>query len=1080
MKYLILSLLLVLGMHTLSADEARILRYPNASKTHVTFTHGADIYVAPIAGGLARRVTSSEGREWTPRFSPDGMTIAFSAEYDGNREIYTIPSMGGTAKRVTYSMDIPGASERMGPSKLIMQWANGGKDILFRSREESWNLMVGNLFLINENGGMTRDMGVPRAGFASFSPDEKKMAYNRIFREFRTWKRYRGGQADDIWIYDFKSKSLENVTNNPAQDIIPIWMGNKIFYVSDRDFTANLFVYDLKTKQTRKVTDFKKYDVKFPSKGSGGIAFENGGLLYVLNPETEKYVQVKIEIAEDFAEARSKIVKVGKKITNYEIGRDGKRALFGARGDIFTVPAKKGKTRNLTNTNGIHERSSVWSPDGKWIAFISDETGEDEIYLMKPDGTKKTQLTDNAESYRFELRWSPDSKKLLSSDKSMKLYIIDVESKKRTDIVRSRYWEIRDYKWSPDSKWVAYSEATENEMTGVYLYSLDKEESYLVSDEFYNAQRPEFAADGKYLFFVSGRSFNPTLGNFELSYVYNDINKIYGVTLQDTLSSPFAFVSDEVEVVEDKKDKKKSKKDKKDKEENTDIIVDVENIKSRAFELPLPAGNYWHMTSVGNKLYYGKGIRGSKSGIFVYDFDKKEEEKVGSFTGYEISADGKKILFKQGGDYYISNLKTNIKPGKGKLDLSNMKKDLDHRQEWAQVFWEVWRQMHYFFYDPEMHGYDWKAIGDKYAEMLPNVVHRDDLTYILSEMISELNIGHAYVGGGEMPSVDKVSIGMLGVDFEDEKENGFFKIKKIYNGKTWDKKTRSPFEELGLDVREGDYIIEIDGVSMKDLTNPYEALIDKSGKFVNIKVNRKASDKDAKSYEVKTIRSEKNLRYYDWVETNRKKVEEATDGRIGYVHIPNMMQEGLNEFVKYFYPQIRKEGLIIDDRYNGGGFVSPMIIERLRRELAMVTHARNMQEMTTKPNAVFTGPMVCLVNEISASDGDIFPYQFKLYKLGTVIGKRTWGGIIGIRGSLPIVDGGYLLKPEFGNMGANGEWVVEGVGVSPDIEVDNDPAKEYAGEDEQLNKAIEVVLEDIKTNKKTQIPELPPFPNKNK
>lgn len=1076
MRYLLLSLLFIISINTLSAEEARILRYPNASKEHVTFTHAGDIYVAPIAGGLARRITSSEGREWTPRFSPDGRTIAFSAEYDGNREIYTIPAMGGSPERVTYSMDIPGASERMGPSKLIMQWTSNGQDILFRSREESWNLMVGNLFLIDKNGGMTRDLGVPRAGFGTLSPDEKKMAYNRVFREFRTWKRYRGGQADDIWIYDFNTKTIENITNNPAQDIIPIWMGNKIFFVSDRDFTANLFVYDLSTKETRKVTDFKTFDVKFPSKGEGGIAFENGGYLYILNPETEKYQKVTIEIAEDFADAREKIVDVSDKISNYEIGRDGNRALFGARGDIFTVPAEKGKTYNLTNTSGIHERSSVWSPDGKWIALVSDESGEDEIYIMKPDGTDKKQLTDDAESYRFELRWSPDSKKLLASDKAMKLYYIDIDSKKRTDIAYSRYWEIRDYRWSPDSKWVVYSEATENEMTGVYVYSLDKGKSYLVSDEFFNASQATFSSDGKYLFFVSGRSFNPTLGNFELSYVYNDLNKIYGVTLQDTLHSPFGFEDDEVEVVEEN-DKKKKKK--KDDSEDSGITVDIENIKERVFELPLRNGNYWQLTSVGNKLYYCKSV-GETRGTFVFDFDKKEEDKVGDFTGYEISADEKKILFRQGKNYYISNLKNNIKPGDGKLNLGNMKKDLDRREEWSQIFWEVWRQMNYFFYDPGMHGYNWKEIGENYSKMLPHVQHRDDLTYVLSEMISELNVGHAYVGGGEMPSVDAVKIGLLGVDFEDKKENGFFKIKKIYNGHSWDKSTRSPFEDLGVNVREGDYIIEIDGVSMKELDNPYEALIDKADKFINIKVNSKPSESGAKSYDIKTIGSEKNLRYHDWVETNRMKVEKATNGKIGYVHIPNMMQEGLNEFVKYFYPQIRKEGIIIDDRYNGGGFVSPMIIERLRRELSMVTHARNMRELFTKPNAVFTGPMVCLINEISASDGDIFPYQFKLYGLGPVIGKRTWGGIIGIRGSLPIVDGGYLYKPEFGNMAAHGEWVVEGEGVSPDIEVDNDPAKEYAGEDEQLDKAIEVVLEELKTNKKQQIPELPEFPNKNK
>ncbi len=1065
------------------AEEARILRYPNASKTHIAFTHGGDVYVVPIEGGLARKVTNSEGIEMFPRFSVDGTKLAFTAEYDGNREIYVMPALGGKPERITYSMDVGELPDRMGPDKIIMQWTKDG-DILFRSRQSSWHSWVGQLYLANEKGGLPKMLDLPKSGFASLSPDGSKLAYNRIFREFRTWKRYRGGQADDIWIYDFKTKELKNITNNPAQDIIPMWSGNKIYYLSDRNWVMNLYVYDTQSGETKQLTDYKKYDVKFPSLGSDYIAYENGGYVYLLDLKNDESHKVNIEIDEDYVGARPKLVDASKRITNVDISPDGLQGLFVARGNIFTVPAKDGKTKALTISSGAHDREATWSPDGKWIAFVSDMSGEDEVYIIKPDGSELTQLTKDAKSYRFGLMWSPDSKKLLNSDKLMRLYMIDIDSKTVKDIAKSPAWEITDFSWSPDSKWVAFTNLDEGFSSYISLYSLQSGETRTVTDRFFNCNSPVFSSDGKFLYFVSDRTFNPRINQVEWNFYYSNMSKIYGITLEKTTESPFAFKDikreekkDENAEKTDKKDEKKDSKkdkDKKDEKKEIDIKIDFDDITSRIFELPVPTGYYAGLVSIGDKLYYS-----FNSNFYEFDFEKREAKKAGDFGSYAISADKKNIIFKDKGDWQIAKISSDIKQG-DKLDLSDVKFWLNPREEWMQVFNESWRQMKYFFYDPNMHGYDWNEIGNKYREMVPFVTHRADLTYLIGEMIAELNIGHAYTGGGDMPKVESLPIGLLGADIQYDESAKKYKITKIYEGRNWEDDRRSPLTEPGINISEGDYIIEIDGQAITKENHPYKALVGKANKYVALKVNSKPDAKGAKEFEVKTIANESGLRYFNWVENNRRKVDSATNGRVAYVHVPDMMPDnGLNEFVKYFYPQSRKEALIIDDRYNGGGNVSPMIIERLRRILTVAKHARNQEIVSTNPDAVITGPMVCLINELSASDGDLFPYQFHQMNLGKLIGKRSWGGVIGIRGSLPFLDGSYLYKPEFANFGADGTWILEGHGMDPDIEVDNLPAQELKGIDQQLDKAIEVILQELKTNKKPTVPNIPKFPNKN-
>lgn len=1060
----------------LFSQEARILRYPNSSDTQITFVHAGDVYVVPIAGGLARKITSHNGLEMYPRFSPDGKNIAFSAEYDGNREIYKINAKGGSPERLTYSMDVGSLPERMGPDKIIMQWRDNN-DLLFRSRSDHWHAWSGNLFTLNADkaGILPTELETGRSGYGYLSPDGNKIAYNRVFREYRTWKRYRGGQADDIWVYDFKSKILENITNNPAQDVIPMWYGNKIYFISDRSETMNLFVYDINSKQTTQVTNFTDYDVKFPSLGKKHIAFENGGYVYLLDLTNDKYEKVTIQINEDFPDARTSIISVTDKISAATLSPDGKRVGFIGRGDLFSVAADKGLTYQFTKTSGSHEREATWSPDGKWIAYISDKSGEDEIYLMSADGKEEKQLTNDAQSYRYAMKWSPDSKKILTSDKSLRLFYIDIDTKKTTVITKSEVWELRDYSWSPDSKWVTFTDYLTRNWPVVNIYNLATKKNVSITSEFFQSYSPVFTPGGKYLLFVSDRTFNADIGNFEWNFHYNNLAKIYGVTLQKDLESPFK-PTDVMANEEAKKDDKKDDK-KEDSKDNADITIDFDGIQNRIFEVPVEAGNYFSLhPTKDHKLYYVKMTASSKAKTYFYDFVEKEEKELGDFSSWDITPDAKNIIIAKGGNYYVEKLSSSVTP-KNQVNTSEMKTTLNRREEWAQVYHEGWRQMKYFFYDPSMHGVDWDYIKTKYSQMLPNVNHRADLTYIMGEMIGELNIGHAYVGGGDVPKTENVGIGLLGAEYTFA--DGGYKIENIFEGRNWEEKTRSPLTEPGLGISKGDYIYQIDDVELTETISPYVALVGKNNKVVRIKVGKSKATATEKL--VKTISNEAGLRYFNWVQDNLRKVDAATNGKIGYIHIPDMgVGNGLNEFVKYFYPQTNKEGLIIDDRFNGGGNVSPMIIERLKREIQVVTQLRNASDISGKPNGTMNGPVVCLINELSASDGDLFPYQFKQENLGTLIGKRSWGGVIGIRGSLPFLDGGYMMKPEFANLGANGEWILEGTGQTPDIEVDNHPDRELRGIDDQLNKAIEVILEQAKSPKKNQLPKTPPFPNKSK
>lgn len=1076
-KYLIL-FLSILSFAALS-QETKLLRFPTIHGDQVCFTYAGDLYTVSKEGGVARKLTSDEGFEMFAKYSPDGSQIAFTGQLDGNTEVYVIPSKGGTPKRITFTATLgrDDVSDRMGPNNIVMTWKDN-ENIVFRSRKKTFNSFKGSLFIVSTDGTPEKQLPFSYGGFCSYSPDGEKIAYNQVFREFRTWKYYQGGMADDIRIYDFNTEESINITNNVHQDIFPMWHGNKVYYISDRDRIMNLFVYDIDTKETQKLTNYDRYDIKFPSLGDKGIIYENGGELHFYDFTSAEVSSISVSINNDFPESRASFKNASKSINSWAVSPDGNRAVFGARGDVFTVPAKNGIVRNLTESNGIHDRNVEWSPKGKYISYISDVTGEDEIYIMNQNGKEEPiQLTKESDTYKFNPIWSPDGKYLLWGDKKLRLNIINIESRKVQQIAQAKAWEIRDYTWSPDSKWIAYTLPENNTVNKIKVYNLNTKETHQMTDEWYNANSPSFSSDGKYLFFISGRTFNPIYSRTEWNHAYQDMDKVYFITLQKETPNPFAPKNQEVEIKDEEK-KQEEDEEKNEEEESTAVEIDFDGIYDRVISLPVDVSNYFNVNAIDNSVYFAEYDRkASKVKLHLYDLKSQDDNVIGSSGSYIISADKKHMFISEKGKYAIISLpKSKIKV-KDYLPTKKMKVWVDPQKEWDQIFHEAWRQMRDFFYDENMHGVDWEDINKKYEPLVQYVNNRKDLTYIMGEMIGELSVGHAYINGGDVTKPERIKMGLLGAQLARD-DNGYYQVKKILDGQNWDKAVRSPLSEVGVNISEGDYIVAINGKDVSTVNNIYELLLGKANIEVILSINSKASLDGAHNEIIKPIANESKLYYYNWVQNNIKKVNEATDGQVGYIHIPDMGAGGLNEFVKYFYPQLNKKALIIDDRGNGGGNVSPMIIERLNRELTMYGSARNTG-ITTKPAQMMLGPKVLLLDQYSASDGDLFPYQFKKLGIGKTIGVRSWGGVVGIRGSLPFIDGADLRKPEFAPFDTEGKkWIIEGYGVDPDIELRNDPAKEFKGIDQQLNKAIEVILEDLANYPKQ--PEMPAKPDKSK
>ena len=1105
-------------------DTTRLLRFPTTNGQQIVFCYAGELYTVGKEGGVARRLSSGPGYTSFPHFSTDGAKLAFTSQYDGNTEVYVMPGEGGTPKRLTTSATLgrDDISDRMGPNNLVMTWENTKPLIVFRSRMKSFNDFIGQLFTVGLDAELPQQLPVPRGGFVSFSPDDSKMAFNRVFREFRTWKHYRGGMADDIWIYDFKTGATENLTNNPAQDICPMWgPDNRVYFISDRDGRMNLFSIDLASKETKQLTNFKDFDIKFPSIGKDSIVFEQAGYIWRYDLGTGQAAPVPIQVREDFASGRSAFVDASKHTQSVNLAPDGERAIVVARGDLFSVPAQEGSARNLSKTSNAHERDAVWSPDGKWIAYNSDATGENELYVRSQDGKgQPQQITSGADTYYYRPVWSPDSKKLLWSDRLQRLRYVDAASKTVTQVDQDKDGEIQSYDWSPDSQWIAWARPEPNDLPRVYLFSTADKKPVAVTDEWYASSNVRFSDDGKYLLFSSARDFKPIFGDEEFANIYRDMQRIYLITLAKETESPLAPRSDEVGNAEKKRAKQKEKEaeekkpeekkpsppnQKSDKEVKPKkpvvVKVDLDGLHERIAAVETTPGDYRDLRLIGDRIFYLRRTVGDETGeeeedpfqnpgdrkshLCAYSLEDRKENVLGDVNGYQISADGKKMLVKIKKDYAIIDLPKDKletkdeKTGKDyKLKLEGLDMQLDRHAEWNQIYFEAWRQMRDFFFSPTMNGIDWKAMRDKYAALVPFVNHRNDLTYLLGELIGELNNGHTYVGGGERPDTPRIKLGLLGAELSRDPTTHAYRIDRILPGENWDKHTRSPLTAIGLNIKPGDYILAINGTPASALPNLYDALIGTADKQVLLTVNSKPTPDGARDVTVVPTADEGPLYYLDWVQKNIDYVGKKTGGEVGYLHIPDMGRPGLNEFTKLYFPQIRRKALIVDVRGNGGGFVSPLVIERLRRVAVMIGMARNTAPRPD-PIDAFLGPMVTLINEFSASDGDIFPYRFKTLGLGKLIGKRTWGGVIGIREPLPLVDGGQFFKPEFAPYSKDGkEWIIEGHGVDPDIVVDNDPGKEFRGEDQQLDRAIQEIEEELKT-KRYDIPPAPPYPNRN-
>jgi len=1114
-RFLVLILIMVAPL-AVAADmpEGRLMRFADIYKDKIVFSSGGDLWLVASSGGVARRITTDPGLELFPKFSPDGKWIAFTGQYDGNFNVYVMPAEGGEPKQLTFEPDVTSVPERMGPNNQVINWMPDGQHILFLSRRDTFNDWFGRLFTVSVDGGLPARLPIDKGGLTSFSPDGNKIAYNRIFRNFRTWKRYTGGMAQDIAIYDFQNKTYERITDYPGTDTYPMWHGDTIYFGSDRgpERRINIYSYSLKTKQTRQLTDFKDYDVDWPSLGPDAIVFSNGGYLYTFDLKSQKAKKLTVYLPGDRGLARPHWANVARNVTDFNISPEGNRAVLTARGDIFTVPAKDGSIRNLTQTPGIREKYATWSPDSKWIAYLSDRSGEDEIYITPPDGMgKEIRITNDGKMTRMPPRWSPDSKKLLFADKDLHLFYVDIEQKTPVLIDQGKYFDLTEYVWSPDSKWVAYTKQEENNFNTILLYSLADKKITPVTTSFNNSSSPTFDPAGKYLFFVSQRDYNEVLGVYDFEFANPKADRVYVVTLRADLPSPFAPKSDEGGKKPDESaDKDKDKAGEKDKKEAEDITktfrIDLAGIENRVVALPMPPASMMELQAGKNGIYYStsavRGLSGPLPGeqpaIHVYDLkERKDSVLLPGAASFEVSFDGSKLLYSgpgaggsddddnptpRGRTFGIIDAKPSDsahKVGDGALNLASLSMHVDPRAEWKQMFNEAWRQERDFFFTASMNGVDWPRERERYAALLPYAANRYDITYLLGEMLGELANSHTYAGGGDYPNLHPVNLGLLGVDYELDAASGLYRIKKIYPGENWDAGLRSPLTEPGVVVKEGDYLIAVNGRELKAPQAPSELFINTAGETVTLTVNSSPTAAGARNVLVKPIASEYALRQLDMINTNRRKVEQATGGRIGYIYIPDMEGDGLNEFVKQFFPQVRKEGLIIDVRYNGGGFVDQIIFERLRRILAGMDSARNFASGTI-PDVVFNGSMACITNAYAASDGDIFSYYFKKYHLGPLIGMRTWGGVRGIRGFQPLLDGGYITRPEFSVYGLDSKWVIENYGVAPDIEIDNTPDLVMKGQDPQLEKAIEVVMKAIKDHPKHLPPrpdDLPAYPN---
>lgn len=1091
------------------AAESHLMRGADVHDDQIVFTYEGDLWLVAAAGGDARRITNHEGAEYFAKFSPDGTQIAFTAEYDGGTDVYVMDARGGVPERLTYH---PAADH-------VLDWYPDGKWVLFRSRRE-YPFRGEQLYRVSVDGGMPERLPVDRAGLASLSPDARRIAYNRITREHRTWKRHQGGTAQDIWVGSLEAADFHKITDWPGTDNFPMWHGDAIYFTSDRQYgTLNIFLYDTNSGQTAPLTAYEDYDVKYPSIGPKHIVYQYAESLHLLELASGTVRQVPVHIPTDLVRMRPTYEPVSGDARTFNLSPSGKRALLEMRGEIVNLPAEKGDPINLTRTLGTREKNPAWSPDGKWIALISDRTGEEEVYLVDQKGAQPwRQLSKEGIGWRMQLAWSPDSRYLLFSDKFMRLNLLEVEGGQITVIDQGEYddgwerWGIQDYVWSADSRWIAYTKLEASLYESIFLYSMDSKQVTRVTSEMTEDFSPSFDPEGRYLYFLSNRTFEPIMGFVDQNHVFLDMCRPYLVILQEGQPSPFAPEDSQEEVAEateakeeegqeaaesktDDKDKDEAaEEDEKERKKPKEVKIDLAGLERRTVAVEgVPAGNYFRLEATDKGfLYLAKKDEQflkyqtvndettDKLDLYSYDLKEKETTEVlPEISNYHISADGRKLVYRSGDTYGVVEVGKEAKVGDGKVELADVRVRVSRPEEFAQIFNEAWRVQRDWFYDPHMHQVDWAAIGEKYRRFVPFCGNRSDLNYLIGEMIGELNAGHTYVWGGDVEQGGpKIATGLLGAEFEAPPGSDYHRIAHIIPGSNADQKERSPLYAPDCPIKVGDYLIAIDGEPVASTDNVYRFLENKADKVVTITYNSEPTQDGAKTYRTKTIGSEEAIRYRQWVQKNAAFVAEATDGQVAYLHLPNMMEAGLIEFARAFFPLHYMRAIILDARYNGGGFTADMIIDRLERQLWAITQPREGKPIRD-PERAFYGHLAVLINEDTGSNGEYFAEAIKRKGLATVIGMRTWGGAVGIEPHQRLIDGGTTTPPQFAPYGLERKWLIEGHGVDPDIEVQNMPGDVLHGRDAQLEKAIEVLLEKLEQDPR-ELPAPPPYPDKRK
>lgn len=1047
-----------------SQFSAKMVQYPDVSKDNIVFTYGNDIWLVKKEGGLARKITSPTGREVFAKFSPDGSKIAFNANYDGTYDIYTIPITGGIPHKVTaHSM-----------SENLIDWYPDGKHLLFSSRRESGKQRFNQFYKIDIEGGLPEKLPMEMAERGSFSKDMKRIAFTDKSRVYRNWKRYRGGTAPDIYIFDLKTYDSKNITNNDANDELPMWHGDKIYYMSDngKNKRNNIWVYDTKTGKNRQITRFKKFDISFPSQGPDDIVFEAGGKLYLMNLNTEKYKDVNIEIVSDFVSLKPHMKNVKNYLSNFTPSPDGNRILVEARGEIFSVPKEYGVTKNISNSSASAERFPVWSPNGKKIAYWSDTSGEYQLVIKDTKTLEEKILTKFKSGYRYKLMWSPDSKKAVFINQEGYFFVIDMETGKMDKInkIDGAHWRMNnfDVDWSNDSKWITYSKAGDNDNSSIYVYNIDTKNNTKLTSGFYDDSSPVFDKSGKYIFFITTRDFSSIYSDYDATWIYSNGSSIGYTTLRPDIPSLLSERNDTVAIKIDKKESedkgaKKGKEEKKDSSKSEDIKIDFAGIEERIEILPIKKGNIGSISTVKGKLiflkYPNSGTRNGKSSLNYYDFKKREDKKIiEDVRAYEITADDKSIMLIKG--KYLGFVKpaANQKMEKH-ISFENLNMEINPRAEWHQLFTEVWRLERDFFYDKDMHGVDWNKMKKRYSKLIDQCVSRWDVNFVIGQLLGEMNASHTYKGGGDVERSSRKNVGYLGINWA--KDGDLYKITHIIRPAIWETEIKSPLVQTGLGIEEGDYIFAVNGNLLSKFKNPYEAFVNTAGKTVEILFGHDKDINKAKTVYVKTLKYEARLRNLEWIEKHRKRVEEATNGRVGYIYVPSTGSDGQRELARQFYAQFNKDALIIDERWNNGGQIPDRFIELLNRKALSYVAPRDGKLWQVPRKANF-GPKVMLINGWAGSGGDAFPDYFKKYKLGVLIGTRTWGGLIGISGAPRLIDGGYITVPTFRLMDPDGKWFREGHGVDPDIEINEDPTQLAKGIDPQLEKAIEVLNKKLK------------------